>query len=242
MRPTPSTYPCPGTLRKSFKSTSIACPLPHSIVRRRNQGNPTGHRQHPLLYPSSGHHCPHGPQLDCDRTIEGDHEHDGKGQTITRISRHSPLIMNVHSDASYLSESDARSRACGHFFMGWSPQDGDPIRLNGAFFTLCAIICFVVASAVEAELGALFLNCKIGDYRQRQTDLNTARENNSHVDYDYNDGGKVLVPKDGILRKTESRYGSEPWTITSVHTNGTIRVECRSKSERLNIRRVTPIF
>jgi hypothetical protein len=72
------------------------------------------------------------------------------------------MIMNVHSDASYLSESDARSRACGHFFMGWSPKDGDPIQLNGAFFTLCAILRFVVASAAEAELGALFLNCKEG--------------------------------------------------------------------------------
>jgi hypothetical protein len=77
---------------------------------------------------------------------------------------------------------------------------------------------------------------------QRQTDLNTQRENNSRVDYDYKVGGKVLVWKDGILRKTESWYDSEPWTITSVHMNGTIRVECGSKSERLNIRRVTPFF
>ena len=71
---------------------------------------------------------------------------------------------------------------------------------------------------------------KIGDYRQRQTDLNTQRENNSRVDYDYKVGGKVLVRKDGILHKTESWYDSEPWTITSVHTNGTIRVERGSKS------------
>jgi hypothetical protein len=42
------------------------------------------------------------------------------------------------------------------------PKDGDPIRLNGAFFTLCAILCFVAASAAEAKLGALFLNCKEG--------------------------------------------------------------------------------
>jgi hypothetical protein len=41
--------------------------------------------------------------------------------------RASDMIMNVHSDASYLSESNARSRACGHFFMGWTPKDGDPI-------------------------------------------------------------------------------------------------------------------
>jgi hypothetical protein len=76
--------------------------------------------------------------------------------------RASDMILNVHSDASYLSESKAHSHACGHFFMGWSPKDGDPIKLNGAFFTLCAILRFVVASAAEAELGALFLNCKEG--------------------------------------------------------------------------------
>ena len=70
------------------------------------------------------------------------------------------MIMNVHSNASYLSESQAHSRACGHFFMGWLPKDSDPIQLNGAFFILCTILRFVVASAAEAELGALFLNCK----------------------------------------------------------------------------------
>jgi hypothetical protein len=76
--------------------------------------------------------------------------------------RASDMIMNVHSDALYLSESDARSRACSHFFMGWSPKNGDPIKLNSAFFRLCAILRFVVASAAEAELGTLFLNCKEG--------------------------------------------------------------------------------
>jgi hypothetical protein len=74
----------------------------------------------------------------------------------------SDMILNAHSDASYLSESNAHSHACGHFFMGWSPKDGDPIKLNGAFFTLCTILRFVVASAAKAEYGALFLNCKKG--------------------------------------------------------------------------------
>jgi hypothetical protein len=83
---------------------------------------------------------------------------------------------------------------------------------------------------------------KIGDFRQHQTDRNNERENKARVDYDYKVGGKVLIRKDGILRKSESRYDSEPWTITTVHTNGTIRVERGSKSERINIRRVTPFF
>ena len=83
---------------------------------------------------------------------------------------------------------------------------------------------------------------KIGDYRQRQTDLNTLRENEKRIDYDYKVGDKILVRKDGILRKTESRWVNEPWTIVSVHTNGTIRVTRGNKSERLNIRRVKPYF
>jgi hypothetical protein len=72
------------------------------------------------------------------------------------------MILNIHSNASYLSELNVHSRACGHFFVGWSPKDGDPIKLNGAFFTLCTILRFVVASVAEAELGGLFLNCKEG--------------------------------------------------------------------------------
>jgi hypothetical protein len=44
--------------------------------------------------------------------------------------------------------------------MGRRANPTKPIKLNGAFFTLCAILCFVVTSAAEAELGALFLNCK----------------------------------------------------------------------------------
>ena len=82
---------------------------------------------------------------------------------------------------------------------------------------------------------------KIGDYRQQQTDRNTNRENARRYDYDYNYvvGGKVLIRKDGILRKAESRYKG-PWTITQVHTNGTIRVQRGTRSERMNIRRVTP--
>jgi hypothetical protein len=32
--------------------------------------------------------------------------------------RESDMIMNLHSNMSYLSEANAQSRACGHFFMG----------------------------------------------------------------------------------------------------------------------------
>ncbi len=62
----------------------------------------------------------------------------------------SDMIMNIHSDASYLSKANTQSRACGQSFMGWDTKDGNPIKLNGAFLTLCAILRFVVASAAKA--------------------------------------------------------------------------------------------
>ena len=67
---------------------------------------------------------------------------------------------------------------------------------------------------------------KIGGYRQCQTDLNTLCENRSHIYWDYKVGDQVLIWKEGILHKTESWYDSDPWNIMSVHTNGTIRVQC----------------
>jgi hypothetical protein len=64
----------------------------------------------------------------------------------------SDMILNTHSDASYRSEANAHSQACGHFFMGWHANPTKPIKLNGAFFTLCAILRFVVASVRSRRL------------------------------------------------------------------------------------------
>ncbi len=60
---------------------------------------------------------------------------------------------------------------------------------------------------------------KIGEYRQRLTDLSNARENKDRIDYDYKLGQKVLLQKEGILRNAESRWHKKPWLITTFHTN-----------------------
>jgi hypothetical protein len=82
---------------------------------------------------------------------------------------------------------------------------------------------------------------QIGGYRQHQTDCSNKRENNKCVDYDYKVGDKILIQKDGILCKAESIWKKEQWTITTVHTDGTFRIQCGTKSERINIWRVTPV-
>jgi len=72
----------------------------------------------------------------------------------------SNMVLNVHSDASYLTAPNARSRVGSHFFLGSLPTDGFPIRLNGAILTNATILRCVAASAAEAELGSLFLNAQ----------------------------------------------------------------------------------
>jgi hypothetical protein len=53
-------------------------------------------------------------------------------------------------------------------------------------------------------------------------------KNSSRVNYDFKVGNKILIRKDGILRKAESIWRN-PWTITTVHTNETIRIQCGTK-------------
>ncbi len=79
---------------------------------------------------------------------------------------------------------------------------------------------------------------KIGEHTQRLTDLNTAHENEGRIDYDYKVGQKILVRNEGILHKAQSIWQKEPRTITTVHMNGRITIQCRNNLERLNIRRV----
>jgi hypothetical protein len=58
------------------------------------------------------------------------------------------------------------------FFMGWKPVNGEPIKLNGAFYTISVLFKFFVALAAEAKLRALFHNCQDGIiFRQTLSDM-----------------------------------------------------------------------
>ncbi len=81
---------------------------------------------------------------------------------------------------------------------------------------------------------------KIGERRQSLTDRGNQRKNAKLIDYNYKVGDKVLVINKGILHKAESADDKEPWTITTVHTNGTIRIQHGTKTEQLSIQRVEP--
>jgi hypothetical protein len=64
----------------------------------------------------------------------------------------------------------------------------------------------------------------IGEHRQRLTEHNTAHENEGRIDCDYKVDQKILVRNKGILCKAQSIWQKDPWTIMTVHTNGTIMI------------------
>ena len=69
----------------------------------------------------------------------------------------SDMVMAVHSDASYLSESKARSRDGGHSFMF---KDVSLPPNNGSVLNIAQIMKKNMFSAAEAEIGAMYVNAR----------------------------------------------------------------------------------
>ena len=72
----------------------------------------------------------------------------------------SDMVLKIHSDASYLSERQGRSRAGGHFYLGNREDQADPP--NGPILNTTGILANVMSAALEAEAAALFTNMKEG--------------------------------------------------------------------------------
>ena len=67
------------------------------------------------------------------------------------------MVLEVHSDASYLSESKERSRAGGHFFMS---KDISFPPNNGAVLNISQIMKKIMSSAAEAEIRSMYVNAR----------------------------------------------------------------------------------
>ena len=72
----------------------------------------------------------------------------------------SDMILEIHSDASYLSERQGRSRAGGHFYLGNREHTTDPP--NSRILNTTSILANVMSAASEAKAAALFTNMKEG--------------------------------------------------------------------------------
>jgi hypothetical protein len=77
----------------------------------------------------------------------------------------SDMCLWIHGDASYLSESEARSRAGAFFFLSDNPSKvaaNSMPAINGPIHVLSSIMKNVMASAAEAEVGASFMAAQDG--------------------------------------------------------------------------------
>ena len=70
----------------------------------------------------------------------------------------SNMILYAHSNASYLSEPQAKSRVRGYFYLGCTNEPADNPHPNGPIHVESRILKNVMAAALEAEIGILFHN------------------------------------------------------------------------------------
>jgi hypothetical protein len=72
------------------------------------------------------------------------------------IYQASDMVLAAHSDAFYLSETNACSQAGGHFFI----SSNTPCPHNSStVLTIAQIIKAVKSLATKAKIGALYINC-----------------------------------------------------------------------------------
>jgi hypothetical protein len=120
----------------------------------------------------------------------------------------------------------------------FTPSDID-VFLDIAAWAICSTNHIVLKASQDAAIfrcnmifNILFVAdwSKIGEHRQCQTDLNMAHENNTHVNYD--EKIDKMYWWDKIVSSTKQK--------AHMAKNGTIRIQCRTKLERLVILREIP--
>ena len=63
------------------------------------------------------------------------------------------MILKTTTDAAYLFQPKARSRAAAHYHLGRTNSD----RVNGALDVLCKTIKNIVSSAAGSETGGIYI-------------------------------------------------------------------------------------
>ncbi len=164
------------------------------------------------------------------------------------VSRVSQPRLRIHKQTAYWNGYIKYQDRCYAQLNSATPNDVDVFLDNPAWAIRSTYHTVLKASPGAAIFGHDMLFDipfvadwhKIGEQRQSLTDRGNQCKNAKRIDYDYKVGDEVLVINEGNLCKAESAYGKEPWTITTVHTNGTIRIHRGTKTEQLSIQRVQP--
>jgi hypothetical protein len=119
-------------------------------------------------------------------------------------------VHQVHGQMLCIAEIDVAKSV--------TPDDVN-VFLDNATWAICSTYHTVLKASPGAAIfgqdilfNILFVADwhKLGEYKQSLTDHSNQREDDQHIGYDYKVGDKVLVEKEGILRKAESAYVKEP--------------------------------
>ena len=164
-------------------------------------------------------------------------------QTMIRTPKANAYIeRNHHVIANALRAMDLESKPL------------DPFKVNGIFQCVAWSMRSTHHTSLAANPGQLTFrrdmiirSTYIANWHHlRQTSLNNTtrnnqRENRRRLPHQYQVEQIVCISSNDITRKLSSRH--EPFLITDVHSNGTITVHrSATDRERINIRRVHPIF
>jgi hypothetical protein len=113
------------------------------------------------------------------------------------------MILQIHSDASYLSENEAKSRAGGFFYMG-SNNKNDQSLTNRAILIIIKVLKHVMSSAAETETGAVFINSKEGAVLRTTLEELGHKQPTTHMETDN-------TTATGYSNGTIKKSAEKPW-------------------------------
>ena len=112
----------------------------------------------------------------------------------------SEMLLAAHSDASYLSEPNARSRAGGHFFLS---TDSSVPHNNGSVLNIAHIIKHVMSSATESELAALYIVAREAVYIRIILNEMGHKQSPTPLQTDNSMADGVVMEKSGIKEQKQ---------------------------------------
>ncbi len=80
---------------------------------------------------------------------------------------------------------------------------------------------------------------------RKLVEVSNAKENRSRLPQQYSPGDQILILLDADERRGQPKLSVPtrgPFTITAVHTNGTVTINRGNITETINIRRIKPFY
>jgi hypothetical protein len=93
--------------------------------------------------------------------------------------------------------------------------------------------------AVQIDWNSINQECR------KQLEASNNKENKTRINKNYLPGDQVLIVLDSDERRSQPKLNQPtkgPYTITRVHTNGTVEIDRGHFTETINIRRLKPFY